>query len=109
MSTRRSRPAELIIDGKPEAAGTVLCKSQDNRKVRGIWGCTPGTFRWNWNYDETVFMLSGRATVALEDGRMVELAPGDMAFFETGDRSVWTIHETLLKGFHADAAEPLPF
>ena len=59
--------------------------------------------------DETVFTLSGRATVALSGGRTVELEPGDMAFFSSGEESVWTIHETLRKSFHADSAQPLPF
>jgi uncharacterized cupin superfamily protein len=102
-------PGELIVEGSPQASGAVLSKSADSKKVRGIWSCTPGTFRWNWNYDETVFMLAGRATVELADGRVVELKAGDMAFFEIGEESVWTIHETLRKGFHADAPEPLPF
>jgi uncharacterized protein len=102
-------PAELVIEGDPTASGAVLSKSDDARKVRGIWSCTPGRFRWNWTYDETVFMLSGRATVALSGGRVVELQPGDMAFFPTGEESVWTIHETLRKSFHADSAQPMPF
>src|SRR4051812_48039967 len=83
-------PQEAIVAGAPEASGAVLSKSVDSRKVRGVWSCTPGTFRWSWNYDETVFMLSGRASVALSDGRVVELKPGDMAFFESGADSVWT-------------------
>ena len=102
-------PAAIVIAGQPDASGTVLSKSDDSRKVRGIWHCTPGKFRWNWSYDETVFIVSGRATVTLGDGRSVELAPGDMAVFEDGQESVWTIHETMLKGFHADSRQPLPF
>ena len=102
-------PAELVMEGDPQASGAVLSKSDDARKVRGIWSCTPGKFRWNWTYDETVFMLSGRATVALSGGRVVELEPGDMAFFSSGEESVWTIHETLRKSFHADSAQPMPF
>lgn len=102
-------PASLVLSGQPQASGLVLSKSADARQVSGVWSSTPGRFRWNWDYDETVFVLSGRATVELEDGRRVELVPGDMAFFARGDRSVWTIHETLRKGFHADSPEPLPF
>lgn len=102
-------PDALIIAGHPLASGRVLSKSADGRKVRGIWSSTPGRFRWNWDYDETVVVLSGRATVELDGGRRMELGPGDMAFFERGQQSVWTIHETLRKGFHADSPVPLPF
>lgn len=102
-------PAEIVTAGRPEASGLVLSKSDDARIVRGIWACTPGRFRWNWSYDETVVVVSGRATVALSDGRTVELVPGSLAHFERGLESVWTIHETLRKGFHALSPTPLPF
>ena len=91
---------ELIVQGAPEASGRILSSSEDGRMVRGIWASTPGGFRWDWTCDETVTVLSGRASVSLSDGRFVELAPGDMAFFETGLSSVWTIHEPFRKSFH---------
>jgi len=102
-------PESAITHGRPEASGTVLSKSDDARIVRGVWACTPGQFRWNWSYDETVVVVSGRATVSLSDGRRVELEPGSMAYFERGLESVWTIHEPFRKGFHALSPEPLPF
>jgi hypothetical protein len=91
---------ELIVEGAPDASGRVLSTSEDGRIVRGIWASTPGSFRWDWSCDETVTVLAGRASVHLADGRTVELAPGDMAFFETGLRSTWTIHEAFRKSFH---------
>ncbi len=100
---------ELILTGAPLASGAILSKSEDGRKVRGIWDCSPGSFRWDWTYDETIVVVSGRVTVALDSGRKVSLVPGDMAYFERGQGSVWTIHEHFRKGFHADAPEPLPF
>jgi hypothetical protein len=77
--------------------------------VRGVWECTPGRFRWNFTYDETVIVVKGRATVELESGETISLNPGDMAFFERGQWSTWTIHEPFRKAFHADSPEPLPF
>lgn len=102
-------PKEIVLTGDPSASGAVLAKSDDGCIVRGIWDCTPGSFRWNWSYDETIVVVSGRATVALDDGRRVELAPGTMACFERGLGSVWTIHTPFRKGFHALSPEPLPF
>jgi uncharacterized cupin superfamily protein len=101
--------AQLVVDGQPQARGCVLSKSDDVRQVRGIWDCTPGRFRWDWDYDETVVVVSGRATVDVGRGTQVELGPGDMAFFPSGTRSVWTIHEPFRKAFHASAPQPLPF
>jgi uncharacterized protein len=99
-------PAHLVIDGNPDAAGCVFSKSVDGRSMRGIWACTPGTFRWTWTDDETVTVIQGRATVVMEDGRRVELGPGDMGVFERGQSSVWTIHEPFRKSFHTFAPEP---
>ena len=102
-------PAELILDGAPKAQGLVLRKSDDVRVVSGIWASTPGRFRWNWTYDETVVVVEGRATVTTADGRSLELVPGSLAYFERGTESIWTIHEPFKKGFHALSPEPLPF
>jgi hypothetical protein len=102
-------PGDWIVAGKPETAGMVLSKSDDSRIVRGVWTCTPGQFRWHFTYDETMVVLSGRATVEIDGGGRVELGPGDLAFFERGQWSTWTVHETLRKAFHADSPDALPF
>jgi uncharacterized cupin superfamily protein len=93
-------PRDLLIAGEPDASGCILSQSADGSTVRGIWACTPGSFRWDWTCDETVTVILGHASVHLSDGRVVELAPGDMAFFETGLSSTWTIHELFRKSFH---------
>lgn len=102
-------PAESIEEGNPDAFGTVLSKSPDSRIVRGVWSCTPGVFRWSYTYDELVVVISGRATVELENGDEIALGPGDMAFIERGQSCKWRILETIRKGFHADSPNPLPF
>jgi hypothetical protein len=86
----------------------TLSRSCGGRAVRGIWACTPGEFRWVWTYDETLVVVEGEARVELADGA-IELRPGDLAYFERGQSSIWRIRTPLLKGFHALAAEPLPF
>ena len=102
-------PAEWIVEGAPEARGSVLSRSDDSRLIRGVWECTPGTFKWVFSYDETLVVVRGRATVELDTGERVELEPGSMAFFGRGHDATWTVHETLRKGFHADSPDPLPF
>jgi uncharacterized cupin superfamily protein len=102
-------PAEWILDGGPDARGSVLSRSEDSRIIRGVWECTAGRFKWVFSYDETLVVVSGRATVELDTGERIELEPGTMAFFGRGHDSTWAVHETLRKGFHADSPEPLPF
>ena len=102
-------PPEWVISGDPAPAGAVLSRSDDSRIIRGIWECTPGKFTWVFSYDETLVVVSGRATVELDTGETIELASGVLAFFGRGHDATWTVHETLRKAFHADSPEPLPF
>ena len=102
-------PADWVLEGTPDARGAVISRSDDSRIIRGVWECTPGRFNWVFSYDETLVVVSGRATVELDTGEQLELEPGVMAFFGRGHDSTWTVHETLRKGFHADSPDPLPF
>lgn len=99
---------DSILQGAPDAYGLTLSHSLDRRMARGIWACTPGAFRWVWTYDETLTVLEGEATVELAD-RRIHLRPGDLAYFERGQSSIWRIRSQLKKTFHAAADEPLPF
>lgn len=100
--------AAQIVEGEPQASGTVLWKSADSRLANGIWECTPGVFTW-LHADETLCVVSGRATVTPESGEPIELEPGVVAFFAEGTRTRWDVHETVRKAFHLHASEPLPF
>lgn len=107
--TKWPLPEEWILEGSPDASGAVISRSDDSRIIRGVWECTPGKFNWTFSYDETLVVVSGSATVELDTGEQVDLAPGVMAFFGRGHEATWTVRETLRKGFHADSPEPLPF
>src|SRR5215469_9398578 len=85
-------PAEWLEQGNPDASGAVLSKTDDSRIVRGVWECTPGRFRWNFTYDETLVVVQGSATVQLESGEDVSFGAGDMVFFARGQSSIWTVH-----------------
>ena len=66
-----------------------------------MWEITPGCVR-DVEVDEMFVVLTGRATVTLErDGPgeaiTLELAPGTIAMFAAGDRTVWRVVETLRK------------
>lgn len=95
---------DSVLEGSPAASGAVLLRSEDGQKSRGFWRCTPGRFRWTFDYDETLVVLQGRATVVHGTGEVIELAPGVMAFFVRGHDTIWTVHETLLKAYHSDSS-----
>ena len=99
---------EQVIEGDPQASGTVLWKSDDSKLANGIWECTPGSFNWV-HADETACLVKGRATVTPEGGEPIEIAAGDVVFFPEGTKTRWEIQETVRKAFHLHAAEGLPF
>lgn len=88
-----------VIDGSPVTTAFVLAEAGGAES--GVWRCTPGRFR-DVEADETFVVLQGRATIEWDGGR-VEVGPGDVCALEAGTETVWTVHETLLKGFRIQA------
>jgi len=85
-----------IVSGSPEVSGLVLDTSADERIERGIWQHTPGVSR-DTEADELFVVISGRATVSIEGGPVLELSAGVLGLLRSGDRTVWTVHDTLRK------------
>ncbi|MFC7217004.1 cupin domain-containing protein [Streptomyces polyrhachis] len=92
-----------IVSGDPVVSGKVVWESEDGSQVRGIWQMTPGVVT-DTEADELFVVLSGRATVVFEDGKVIEVGPGDMCVLREGDRTEWTVHETLRKVYQARVA-----
>ena len=84
-----------VIEGDPQTSAFVL--SAGGGAETGVWRCTPGRFR-DVEVEESFVVLEGRATIAWEGGA-VEIGAGDVCFLAPGTRTVWTVHETLLKGY----------
>ncbi|MGW4318873.1 cupin domain-containing protein [Streptomyces sp. NPDC004684] len=87
---------EQIVSGSPEVTGKVVHESADGRQVRGIWQITPGVVT-DAEADEMFVVLSGSATIEVEGGPTLRVGPGDLAVLRAGDRTTWTVHETLRK------------
>ncbi|MDH6126270.1 cupin domain-containing protein [Kitasatospora sp. GP82] len=90
-------PAQ-IVSGTPEVSGKVLWESEDGRRLRGVWQITPGVVT-DVEADELFVVISGRATVEVEGGPTLNVGPGDFAVLREGDRTTWTVHETLRKAY----------
>ncbi|MEJ1199631.1 MULTISPECIES: cupin domain-containing protein [unclassified Streptomyces] len=90
-------PAQ-IVSGTPEVTGKVVWESADGRQVRGVWQITPGVVT-DTEADEMFVVLSGSATIEVEGGPTLTVGPGDLAVLREGDRTTWTVHETLRKAY----------
>jgi uncharacterized cupin superfamily protein len=62
----------------------------------GIWEMTPGEVR-DVEADEIFVVLSGRATVTVDEEESFELGAGAVVHLRAGDRTRWTVHETIRK------------
>lgn len=90
-----------VIEGSPRMMSHDLYVSPDERVSSGIWSVTPGTFHDVMDGDETFVVLAGHMTVTPDDGSPpFEVKAGDVCVFAAGYRSVWTVHETIVKGYH---------
>ncbi len=95
--------AGAVIEGSPRMMSHDLYVSPDERAFSGIWSVTPGVFHDVMDGDETFVVLAGRMIVAPEDGSpSFEVKAGDVCVFAAGYRSVWTVHETIVKGYHIE-------
>ncbi|MEU9102812.1 cupin domain-containing protein [Streptomyces xanthophaeus] len=90
---------EQIVSGTPVVTGMVLWESPDGKQVRGIWQITPGVVT-DTEADELFVVVSGRATIEVEGGATLEVGPGSACVLREGDRTTWTVHETLRKAYH---------
>lgn len=91
-------PAQ-IVSGEPVVTGKVLWEAADGSQVRGIWQITPGVVT-DTEADELFVVVSGRATIEVEGGATLEVGPGSACVLREGDKTTWTVHETLRKAYH---------
>jgi hypothetical protein len=89
---------DQIVDGDPQVSGRVLDTSADGKVERGVWQHTVGVSR-DTESDELFVVMTGRATIEVEDGPTLEVGPGDVGLLHAGDRTTWTVHEDLRKIF----------
>jgi uncharacterized protein len=85
-------------DSDAPTASNRLYTSPDGNQFHGVWQAEPGTHA-NLPGQETVVVLSGRATVSGEKGDSIDVGPGDLVFVDAGEVATWTVHETLRKVF----------
>lgn len=87
-------PAEQLVAGSP-VTGSAPLGEFDGHEY-GVWEHTIGASR-DVEADEVFVVLSGAATVSFEDGTVIALAAGTVGVLHEGQRTVWTVTETLRK------------
>ncbi|MDF3339319.1 cupin domain-containing protein [Mycolicibacterium septicum] len=92
-------PAESVVAGAPTTGFRDLIALSG--MTIGVWEHTPGVSR-DVEADEVFVVLSGDASVAFDDGSPpIDLRPGSLVRLHAGQRTTWTVRETLRKVFVA--------
>ncbi|QRY53973.1 cupin domain-containing protein [Mycolicibacterium septicum] len=92
-------PGESVLDGAPTTGHRDVTSLAD--VTVGVWEHTPGVSR-DVESDEVFVVLSGDASVAFDDGSpTIDLRPGSLVRLHAGQRTTWTVRETLRKVFVA--------
>jgi uncharacterized cupin superfamily protein len=90
-----SQPAQAsVADGAPAIGFRRLAEFAASKV--GVWEMTPGTVT-DVEVDEVFFVLAGSATLVFEDETTLTLSPGATVRLHAGDKTTWTVHETLRK------------
>ena len=100
-------PPGLVLSGSPEAAGRFLWQSEDKRLGAGVWTCTPGSFTWDYTWDETICLLEGEVAITDQNGRVTRLKAGDVIFVTKGHRPTWKVSRTARNAFHLRSDSPV--
>ena len=80
----------------------------DDGLLVGIWECAPGVYdEPTTDYDEMMFMVSGRVTVAHPEGSL-DIAPGTLWTTPRQWPGVWHVHQTVRKLYVIDPREGGP-
>lgn len=93
-------PADDVVIGRPTTAVHALA-TLDEVEV-GIWEMTPGTAS-DVEVDEVFVVLSGHARIEFVEPALpaIEVDPGSVVRLAAGQRTVWTVTETLRKVYIA--------
>lgn len=91
----RALPDDLVVHGSPTTAHRALASLPGT--TVGVWEHSPGTSR-DVEVDEVFFVVDGEGVLEFEDGSpAIELRPGTLVRLRAGQRTVWTVRETLRK------------
>ncbi|MEN3013826.1 MAG: cupin domain-containing protein [Endomicrobiia bacterium] len=64
-----------------------------------IWECEISKFNWEYDEDETCYILEGKVIVETENGKY-EIKKGDLVSFPKGLKCVWDVKEPIRKRYN---------
>ena len=64
----------------------------------GTWECDVSVFDWEYDTEETCYILDGQVVVKSDEGE-TEIKAGDLVTFRKGLRCVWDVKKPIRKHY----------
>jgi len=64
-----------------------------------VWECGVSRFNWEYDEDETCYILEGEVVVETEDGEKYTIKKGDLVTFPKGLKCVWDVKKPIRKRY----------
>jgi uncharacterized cupin superfamily protein len=68
----------------------------------------PRDVTWEYIWDETMYIIEGKAAVTDDEGHSIATQAGDLVFLPTGTHTTWTVVSKVRKAFHFRSDQPVP-
>ncbi len=98
--------AGWILAGNPVTRSKFIGRGADGAAITHVWECTAGRFRWEYPFDETIYLIEGSVTVKDQSGICRTVNAGDTIFFPAGSSAEWCVARYVRK--IALSRTPLP-
>ncbi len=96
-------PGQIPSGGRERSIFT----SGDGSFTCGFWEREPDTWSFERPYDEVAYILDGSAGIETDDGRMLQVGPGDVLVTPNGSKGTWHISQTLTKFYAIYSGAPV--
>lgn len=90
-------PAEKIIAGEPRQRIWSRYTDPSGQFTTGIWEGEPGTWRIRYTEEEYCRILEGRSVLTANDGKALQVGPGDEFVIPRGFEGTWQVVERTRK------------
>lgn len=85
---------DQIVSGECSVSTLPILETEE--LAVGVWQHTAGVST-DVEVDEIFVVLTGRATIEVNNGPTLEVERGDVGVLEAGAETTWTVHEDLRK------------
>jgi uncharacterized cupin superfamily protein len=92
-----SIPAAWFVSGQTRTRSKFLGKTRDRLAYAVYWECGAANFKWHYDKDEFLVILSGDAFVTVENEPERHYGASDFAFFPAGCDTTWHVPDHVRK------------